>query len=286
MTAIEHFAGVNVENVSSLSRALDPRYPSNRLAIAGALIVGVAAALANLFGLDIGLEPISAAVGLFLAWAIARELDPDHPASAAVAMPASLVLLLAIGPASLVVSMGILLGVRLVAGTVGAPLRTLDIIGVVGLAAFLGTNPIGVVGLGVVVDEPRRNRAVLITATAVSAFVAVVLVSGLERTWTTPDTAGWIALAVAVAAAVSVIPAASPTSSTDRHTGRVLRTRVTAARVAAGSAVVAGFVLAGGVGIAALAGTAAAALTGTGIRRIGAGLSSTATRSTDETEDE
>lgn len=291
MTAIEHFAGLNVENVSSLSRALDPRYASNRLAIAGALIVGVAAALANLFGLDIGLGPISAAVGVFLAWAIARELDPDHPASAAVAMPASLVLLLAIGPASLVVSMGILLGVRLAAGTVGAPLRTLDVIGVVGLAAFLGTNPIGVVGLGVmvigvVVDEPRRNRAVLITATAVSAFVAVVLVSGLERTWTTPDTAGWIALAVAVAAAVSVIPAASPTSSTDRHTGRVLRTRVTAARAAAGSAVVAGFVLAGGVGIAALAGTAAAALTGTGIRRIGAGLSSTATRSTDETEDE
>ena len=278
MTATEHGPRLNVENLSSLSRAVDPRYPSNRLVIAGALIAGVATALANLFGLDTGLGPFSAAVGVFLAWAIARELDPDYSVSAAVAMPASLVLLLAIGPASLLVSMGVLLGVRLVAGTVGAPLRPLDIIGVVGLAAFLGTNPIGVVGLGamvigIVVDEPRRNRAFLITASAGAAFVAAVLVSGLERTWTTPDTAEWIALVIAVVATVLVIPAALPTSPTDLHTGRVLRGRVTAARVVAGSAVVAGFALAGGAGIAALAGTAAAALAGTGIRRIGAGLS-------------
>lgn len=278
MTATQHASKVNVHNLSSLSRDVDPRYPSNRLAIAGALIAGVATALANLFGLDTGLGPFSAAVGVFLAWAIARELDPDYPASAAVAMPASLVLLLAIGPASLLVSMGVLLGVRLVAGTVGAPLRTLDIIGVVGLAAFLGTNPIGIVGLGavvigVVVDEPRRNRALLITASAVAAFVAAVLVSGLEWTWTTPDTAGWIALAIAVVATLLVIPAALPTSSTDLHTGRVLRWRVTAARIVAGFAVVAGFALAGGPGFAALAGTAAAALAGTAIRRIGAGLS-------------
>lgn len=269
---------MNVEQVSSLSRAVDPRYPSNRLVIAGALIASAVAALANLSGLDTGLGAVSAAVGVFLAWAITRELDPDYPASAAVAMPVSLVLLLAIGPASLLVSMGVLLGVRLVAGTVGAPLRPLDIVGVVGLAAFLGANPIGVVGLvamliGVVVAEPQRKRAIVIAASAAIEFAVVALISGLERTWTTPNAAGWIAVVVAVVSTVLVLPASLPTSPTDRHTGLVLRGRVTTARVVAGAAVVAGFGLAGAAGIAALAGTATAALAGTAIRRIGAGLS-------------
>ena len=278
MTGATTVAEVNVEQLSSLSRSVDPRYPSNRLAIAGALIAGVVTALANSFVLDTGLEPVSAAVGVFLAWATARELDPDHPSSAAAAMPISLVFLLVVGPASLLVSMGILLGVRLLAGTVGAPIRPLDIIGIVGLAAFLGANPVGAVGLaamviGVLVDEPRRNRAVLIAASAVAASAVVALVAGLEWTWTTPDTAGWIALVIAIITALLVIPAAVPTSSTDRRAGRVRRGRVTAARVVAGTAVVAGFALAGGAGIAALAGTATAALAGTSIRRIGAGLS-------------
>ena len=193
-------------------------------------------------------------------------------------MPVSMVLLLVIGPASLLVSLGVLLGVRLLAGTVGAPLRTLDIVGVVGLAALLGTNPIGVVGLvamviGVVVDESRRNRAALIAASAVAAFAVVALVSRLDWTWTNPDTAEWIALVIAVVTTVLVVPAALPTASTDRHAGRVRRERVTAARVIAGTAAVAGFALAGGVGIAALAGTVMAALSGIAIRRIGAGLS-------------
>jgi len=269
---------VNVEQLSSLSRPVDPRYPSNRFVIAAALVAGLATALANFFGLDTGLAPVSAAVGVFLAWAIGRELDPDYPASGAVAMPVSMVLLLVIGPASLLVSLGVLLGVRLLAGTVGAPLRTLDIVGVVGLAALLGTNPIGVVGLvamviGVVVDESRRNRAALIAASAVAAFAVVALVSRLDWTWTNPDTAEWIALVIAVVTTVLVVPAALPTASTDRHAGRVRRERVTAARVIAGTAAVAGFALAGGVGIAALAGTVMAALSGTAIRRIGAGLS-------------
>jgi hypothetical protein len=271
-------AKVNVEQLSSLSRVVDPRYSSNRLVIAGALVAGAVTALANLSGLDTGLGAVSAAVGVFLAWAIARELDPDYPPSAAVAMPISLVLLLAIGPASLLVSMGVLLGVRLVAGTVGAPLRPLDIIGVVGLAAFLGANLIGVVGLaamiiGVIVDEPHRKRAIVIAASAATVFACVALISGLERAWTMPDAAGWIAVVVAVVSTVLVLPAPLPTSSTDRHTGVVLRGRVTTARVVAGTAVIAGFGLAGAAGIAALAGTAAAALAGTAIRRIGAGRS-------------
>jgi MFS family permease len=272
------------ERWSSLGRDIDPRVPSNRLAVAGAFTAAVVAGLAGLFGPEIGLSPVSAAIGVFLSWAIARELDPDHPAAAAIALPVSLVLLIVLGPSSLLVSTGVLLGMRMTAGTVGAPLRPLDIVGIVALSALLGTNVIGVVGvaamglgvlvdmgLGVLVDEPNRKRAIAIVASSATVFAGALLISGVERVWTMPDAAGWGTLVIGAVATLLVIPAASPTSSTDRSTDVVRRGRVTAARVAAGIAVLVGFFLAGGAGIAALAGTATAALIGTGIRRIGSG---------------
>lgn len=56
-------------------------------------------------------------------------------------------------------------------------------------------------------------------------------------------------------------------SETDRRTGTVGRSRVTVARFAAGLAMLLVLGLTGGVGVAALAGTTTAALTGTAIRR-------------------
>jgi hypothetical protein len=264
------------ERWSSLGRDIDPRVPSNRLAVAGAFTAAVVAGLAGLFGPEIGLSPVSAAIGVFLSWAIARELDPDHPAAAAIALPVSLVLLIVLGPSSLLVSTGVLLGMRMTAGTVGTPLRPLDIVGIVALSALLGTGMIGIVGVaamgvGVLVDEPNRKRAIAIVASSATVFVGVLLISGVERAWTVPDAAGWGTLVIGAVATLLVIPAASPTSSTDRSTDVLPRGRVTAARVAAGIAVPVGFLLAGGAGIAALAGTATAALIGTGIRRIGSG---------------
>jgi hypothetical protein len=125
-------------------------------------------------------------------------------------------------------------------------------------------------GVGVLVDELRRKRAIAIVAAASTAFAVTALISGADRVWTTPDAAGWATLLIAAAATLLVIPAASPTTSTDRRTGRVIRGRVTGTRVVAGVTVLVGFLLTGGAGIAALAGTATAALIGTAIRRIGA----------------
>lgn len=272
--AIDHAKG---DRWSSLGRDIDPSVPSNRLAIAGAVTAALVAGLAGLLDLEIGFTPVSAAVGVFLSWAIARELDPDHPATAVIALPISLVLLILLGPSSLILSTAVLLGLRMTAGTVGTPLRSLDIVGIIALSALLGTGMIGVVGVaamgvGVLVDEPRRKRAMAIVATGATLFTVAVLVSGVERVWTTPDATGWAILVIGALATLLVIPAASPASSTDRRTGRVRRGRVTATRVVAGIAFLVAFVLAGGTGIAALAGTAIAALVGAAIRRIGAGL--------------
>jgi hypothetical protein len=276
-------AEVKPEQLSSLSRVVDPHYASNRLAIAGAASAALIVGVAGLAGIDLGSGPFTAAVGVFLAWAIARELDPDHPASAAIAIPLSFVLTLALGPASLLVSTGVLLGTRMAAGTVGAALRPLDIGGIMVVSALLGTNLIGATGVaaivvGVLVGEQRRARGIGIAIAAVTAFTVVGVVSDVQRTWDAPGTTAWIVLAATVISVLVVIPAPSPTSSTDRQTGVLLRWQLTVARAVAGLAVVAGFVLVGETGIAALAATATAALSGNAITQLGNGLNRAGSR--------
>ena len=264
---------VNVEQLTSLSRAVDPRYPSHRLMLAGAGISALAVGLAELLGAGLKAGPLAAAVGVFLAWAMGRELDPDHSASAAIAMPISLVVVLAVGPAALLVTFGVLLGLRITAGTVGTPLRPLDLVTIVGLSAALGTSLVGAVGAaamitGVLVAEDRRGLGVAIAVASAGAFIGVALLSGVEAEWIAPTTAEWFTVGLAIIAALSVIPAATPTSETDRHTGTVGRNRVTSARLLAVLAIVAGLALSGGTGVVALAATVAAALIGTAVHHI------------------
>ena len=264
---------VNVEQLTSLSRAVDPRYPSHRLMLAGAGLAALAVGLAELLGAGLKAGPFAAAVGVFLAWAMARELDPDHSASAAIAMPISLVLVLAVGPAALLVTFSVLLGLRITAGTVGAPLRPLDLVTIVGLSAALGTSLVGAVGAaamitGVLVAENRRALGVAIAAASAGAFIAVALLSGVEAEWIAPTAAEWFTVGLATAAALFIIPAPTPTSGTDRHTGTVSRNRVSAARLLAVLALVVGLALTGGTGVVALAATVAAALTGTAVHRV------------------
>ena len=264
---------VDVEQLTSLSRVVDPRYPSNRLVLAGAVLAGLGVGVATLLGADLEAGALSAAVGDFLAWAMARELDPDHSTSAALAMPVSLLLVLAVGPPALLVTLGVLLGVRVAAGTVGTPMRLLDSVTFIALSAALGTSLIGAVGAaamisGALVSEPRSMNRVATAVMSAIAYTVVALITGLARTWTGPTPAEWITIGLAVAATLLLLPAAVPVSNTDRHTGTISRNRVTAARVIAGLAVVAALALTGGPGIMALAATGAAALVGTALRKL------------------
>ena len=264
---------VDVEQLTSLSRVVDPRYPSNRLALAGAVLAGLGVGVATLLGADLEAGALSAAVGVFLAWAIARELDPDHATSAALAIPISLVLVRGVGPPALLVTLGVLLGVWVAAGTVGTPMRMLYSVTFIGLSAALGMSLIGAVGAaamitGALVSEARSRKGIATAAMSAVAYAVVALLSGVARTWTDPTPAEWITFGLAVAATLLLLPAAVPVSNTDRHTGTVRRSRVTAARVIAGLAVVAAWALAGGPGIMALGATGAAALIGTAFRKL------------------
>ena len=68
--------------LSALPRPIDPAYPSNRVALLGTLAFG---AVTLLLGRD-WRQALGVGGTAFLGWATARELDPDFPVSASVAL--------------------------------------------------------------------------------------------------------------------------------------------------------------------------------------------------------
>jgi hypothetical protein len=132
---------MKIYRVTRLLRPFDLSQTSNRIAIFGFAASGAASLVWDLAGGD-SPEFVTAlwvAAASFLSWAIARELDPDHPGTATLAMTLAAVAVI-FGPweTSLVISAAALLGLRVLAGTVGGYLKPLDLVVFVGLAVFAG----------------------------------------------------------------------------------------------------------------------------------------------------
>ena len=126
---------------SSVGRPIDRRYPTNR-AIAGlTLVVAILGfAVRRLTGthpLESFTGGLVLAIGFFLAWAIARELDPDHDASAFVAAALSLIPQTVLERPDLAGVLLILLLLRIVNRTVGPAAQPLDTIGILALQVTL-----------------------------------------------------------------------------------------------------------------------------------------------------
>lgn len=171
---------MKLHEVTGLGRPIDPASRSNRIALAGATLFGGLALFIT--WLQAGAPDLARAVGVgigaFLAWAIARELDPDRPRTATLALVVGGIFALFAAPA-LIVSAVILLGARILAGTVGTDLRALDLMVVIGAAGVAGTRPsawpaIAVLGYAVWRTRPARTSWV-ITAIAASAIGGALL---------------------------------------------------------------------------------------------------------------
>lgn len=117
---------------SALARPLVPSVPSNRLA-AGGFVVGTLAA--RLLGRSWrgALEVGGAA---FLAWATARELDPDHPETANAALPVAALVALSGDPPDPLAGLAVLSGLRVLAATVGQRPTPPDLVALAGQAAL------------------------------------------------------------------------------------------------------------------------------------------------------
>lgn len=265
---------LQMHRTTALGRPIDPAYRSNRLAIAGSVLTALTVMVGNAvlpYVLDV--SPIASAVAVFLAWAIGRELDPDRPASAAIAMALSFGAILFIGVPSLLLGTAVLVGTRMISGTVGTRLRPLDVVALIAVAALLGTQSMALPGAailvtGVLVIERASPKGILVGLAIGIVTAGVAVSSGADAVWTMPNGIEWFAAVTIGGATVAVTPAARPDSMTDAGDQRLSQGRVTAARITGGVTVLAGFIVIGGLGIAAPAATVGAALVGIEVTRL------------------
>ncbi|MDX2345160.1 MAG: hypothetical protein QNL12_16300 [Acidimicrobiia bacterium] len=263
----------NLYTYTSLGRPVDPRYRPVGLAVVGSIAAGLLFGFYNLMSAaPLVTTWLTGGVGAFLAWAIGRELDPDHTAAAYVAITASVFISL-VAPPSLMAGTGLLVAVRLISGTVGIELKTLDLILLVGLAALVGTGPtspaaVPALVVGIILYGNRSTRAVLIAAAmAAAAAIAMIATQPLAGS-SDPD--GWsiLFLIIAIIALAATIPATPPTSQTDVGHKELLGWRISSARVAAAATIGAAFALGGDAGVKDIYATVGAALIGVAVARL------------------
>jgi hypothetical protein len=185
---------MELRHASGLARPVDLSFATNRwiVAFTGAVLVlaWVWRGLATEAWLAAGAWAGLAALALFLAWALARELDPDAELAAFLAAGLMLPLLVAAGLGwlplpDIAALFTVLLAVRVLNRTTGIPATPLDGIAVLGLGLWLALDGLPVylaaAALALVVDgllPPPSGRRVLVAAAGVAVTVIVLLIFG------------------------------------------------------------------------------------------------------------
>lgn len=129
---------MKLSDVTALGRPVDLRYPTNRaiaaIMTAAFLVIGLLTTWAT--GLTV-------AVSLFLSWALGRELDPDHNASAFAGVALTAVALTRYQNPSLALCGLFLLSIRAVNNTTGLRPKPTDWLALAGLAWLSSGRPHG-----------------------------------------------------------------------------------------------------------------------------------------------
>lgn len=200
-----------LSDITHIGRIIDPRRPTSRVAILAPL--GAALIVFALDTTDIR-RAIVAGISTFAAWAIARELNPDHPQSATIAAvltPIATVLLGTPAPAALFVAMFTL---RIIARTTGLPPRSTDLAVLTAGSVLFADTPWGwatgiLLAFAMVRDaalpgEPPPNAGLWGGVLAIGVTARVALADGLGE-WQVPSTVALLVLAVGLASAVIVL---------------------------------------------------------------------------------
>lgn len=140
-----------VKRISGIGRPLSLKYPTNRAIIIIVASVFVLGTVTKLVAGDSFIASIfwafSAAVALFFAWALARELDPDSNASAFISAALMLVALFFVGLPALLTLFWFLLITRILNRITGVVPKPLDLAVVIILAVVLSWQELWVYGL-------------------------------------------------------------------------------------------------------------------------------------------
>jgi hypothetical protein len=256
---------------SSLGRGFDPRIPSNLFVLLITPFAGVVAGVAALVAGDgVGSAARSgllAGGSAFLAWAIAREIDPDDPVPAAVAAVAAPFVVLIGDPGLGVMATG-LLAARILVRSTGLVPRPTDLVVVAGFAWYVATRPGGLPAalvLAAAVAADRRLPGEVSAWSIPMALVAAggsVAAAGLTGRIAIEAVApaGWEWLMVGVAAAGSLLILRPPlvVSMCDATGEHIVERRLRAARLGALASAAGPLLWLGGPGLVMAAGTWAA----------------------------
>ncbi|UBV43587.1 hypothetical protein LAJ19_05060 [Deinococcus taeanensis] len=156
----------------ALARPLDLTYPSNRAAALGTLAtVAVARARGRPWP-----DALGTGAAAFLAWATARELDPDHPVTANAALAVAAAATLPdrpVGLRPLLGAVAVLSGLRLTAGTTGQSTTRTDLVALLTqalLAAGTGAPVAAAVAGAAPLLTPQDRSAVPLMGALLPAF--------------------------------------------------------------------------------------------------------------------
>jgi len=176
---------MELRKVTAIGRPLDSKYPPN-LAIAvttcAVILGGFIVHLLQTGAWDKSiLWGISSGLYVFLAWALCREIDPDHDLSAFVAAVFTLIALFIWGFYGLGILFWLLLAIRIINRTTGLPATILDSSTLLGLGAWLtfqtnwgyGALTIAAFALDSCLKPKHRRQIIFACLSAVITIIAV-----------------------------------------------------------------------------------------------------------------
>jgi hypothetical protein len=205
-----------IHKYSALARPVEPQYPTNLAVIIllPIIAIGLFAWLAmNGSGMgEAGKAGLFGAGAAFLAWALGREMDPDHNATAFIAM-ALTVLLAGLGYGFDLLTLGaVLFAVRLVNRTVGPSARIGDVITLVllNLGAVFAEGAwwmpfISVIALAIdeVFERSNLPQRLAIPALLIMGILPFFAGNGVDLSAMDTLVRGWIVTVVVIALMVA-----------------------------------------------------------------------------------
>lgn len=227
-------SGKSMHQVTALSRPLDFHYPSNVFAAAISGLGFIVGLLLGLFedkeSLEVVWLGVVTSMTVFTAWALARELDPDHSFSAGIASVLALAGMIIWRETTNFFAFYLMLVVlRGVVRTVGIPLTLVDMgLLVVGAGLIAVTNSwlLGVLtGAALVLDghlsRPNQAAQFFGVLAAVVTFAVAALTQEFSWEWTGRGVVLAVLAGISAVYLFAVITAAAPVSVGD-STGQPL----------------------------------------------------------------
>lgn len=216
--------------ITSLARPLDLRVASNRFAVFWTVVSFLVAATAWVVNDkplgEAAVGGLQVAIGAFLAWALARELDPDRPASARWAGMLSLLFAAVLGAPALLPCAVVMVMARVFVRTSGLAPRVTDLVLLVAGAILAASTLAGAVAalvLATALALDLRHEDALETGPIAAAAIAIVVGGGIRLVaadpleWARPETAE---LVIAALVLVALVPGrARPLTSRADDTG-------------------------------------------------------------------